>query len=151
MYPTPERLSCHSFVLKLVLVVQDSDWLFSLSQAIVVAPLCGCPPRGGVAAWLLPPHRRQEQLVQGKRLFSELTSTLLSLHPASLSSTSLSSWLRVCEDEAAVTRLFLDSLTFGCVPLFGHPTITHIITIYTPYFHSSFYAQYRIVAILVTS
>ena len=69
-----------------------------------------------------------------------------SLHPACLSSASLSFWLRVGEGGAAVTRSFLDSLTFGGVPLFGHPTITH-----TPYYHSSFFAQHRIITSSGTS
>ena len=31
MYPKPERLSCHSFVLNLVLVIHGGNFLFSLS------------------------------------------------------------------------------------------------------------------------
>lgn len=72
--------------------------------------------------------------MQRKRLFSRThLDSPLSLHPDCLSSASLSSWLRVGEGGAAVTRLFVDSLAFASVPLFGHPTITHIITTYTPY------------------
>lgn len=76
----------------------------------------------------------------------ETVPPLLSLHSACLSSASLSFWLRVCEGGAAVTRLFLDSLTAA-----GVPAITHFITIQPSYYHSSFYVQRHISASLVAS
>lgn len=152
MCPVLEGLSCHSSVLKLVPVLQGCNFLFSLSQAVVATSLCTCPPRGGVAAWLLPHQRRQDQLVLGGASFLSSTLQFFSLFaPACLSSTSLFSWLREGEGGAEVTRLFLNSLPFGGVPLFGQSTITHIITAHTPNCHSSFQAQHRIVIRLVTS
>jgi hypothetical protein len=143
MYPKPERLPRHSFALKLAFLVPGGGFPFSLSQAVVVAPLCSCSPHGGVAAWLLPSQSRQEQLVQGNHRFFQ--AHLDSSHPACLSSASLSFSLRVGEGRAAVTRSVLDSLTFGGVPLLGHPNITHIITTHTTYYHGSFCVQHIIV------